>query len=64
MDLLGDGGLGADGINGHGAALQFQGGQQPGDGLDLVALFRAQDLPGAQGTLIHPGAQQMHQVPS
>ena len=62
MDLFGDGRLGAHRVDGYGGSLQVQGVQQTRNGLDLIALFGAGDLRGAQAVFVHPGAHQMHEV--
>lgn len=58
-DRLGDGGLGAQRIDGDDAALQRQGGQEFGNRRLLVRFLRRRALPQHQPRPSHQGADQM-----
>jgi hypothetical protein len=59
-DACGDGG---DGVDAHEGALELEQFREARQGLQLVALLPAPDLPGADAGLARPGAQNMHPLP-
>ena len=62
VDLGGDVGMAAPGVDTHQSALEFEQRQQTREGIHFVALLAAHDLSGADAGLAHPGSQDRHHL--